>query len=122
MTMAANSSTGETRTCPHCKSTILKSSIACPACHHFLRFEAIKSGKPAPLVFQPLCVKGTIRQPASEGRYEYSVFVAVYDDRGEEISRHVVAVGALGLAEARTFKVWVEIYGAEGIALERPSF
>ena len=31
--------TGKTRTCPHCKSTILESSSVCPACQHHLRFD-----------------------------------------------------------------------------------
>ena len=30
---------GRTRTCPHCKATILESASVCPACHHHLRFD-----------------------------------------------------------------------------------
>ena len=31
---------GATRTCPHCKATILESSAVCPACRGHLRFDA----------------------------------------------------------------------------------
>lgn len=117
--MSTNSLPGESRTCPHCKSTILKSAVACPACHHFLRFEAVRGGKQAPPVSQPLLVEGTIRPPALQDRCEYSLVAAVYDARGEEISRHVISVGAIGAAETRTFKIWVEIYGVERLAHER---
>jgi hypothetical protein len=121
MTMSGNFAAGETRTCPHCKSTILKSAAVCPACHHFLRFEALKSGQQSFPVSRPLFVEGTIRQPTLEGACEYSVIVAVHDDRGEEVSRQVVALGALSPAETRTFKVWVEVYGAENMRSEQPS-
>ena len=32
-------STGKTRTCPHCKATILESLSICPGCLHHLRFD-----------------------------------------------------------------------------------
>lgn len=121
MTISGSFSAGGTRTCPHCKSTILKSAAVCPACHHFLRFEAVRSGQQSLPVSRPLFVEGAIRQPALESACEYSVVVAVHDDRGEEVSRHVVALGVLSPAETRTFKVWVEVYGAETMESERPS-
>ena len=31
---------GATRTCPHCKATILESSSVCPACRGHLKFDA----------------------------------------------------------------------------------
>ena len=30
---------GATRTCPHCRATILESAIVCPGCRHHLRFD-----------------------------------------------------------------------------------
>ena len=30
---------GKTRSCPHCRATILESAAVCPACRHHLRFE-----------------------------------------------------------------------------------
>lgn len=101
---------GETRICPHCKSTILRSAVVCPACHHFLRFEAVRvAQKPSPS-YQPLRIEGTIRQPFPEKACEYSLLVEVRNDRGEEITRQVVAVGNLSPSEVRTFTVWVEVY------------
>ena len=32
--------TGATRTCPHCKATLLESAAVCPACRGHLRFDA----------------------------------------------------------------------------------
>lgn len=109
MTVPAQPATGETRICPHCKSRILKSAVVCPACHHFLRFEAVRTAhKPIPS-FQPLRIEGTIRQPR-EKSCEYSLLVEIRNERGEEIVRQVVAVGSLGPSESRTFAVWVEVY------------
>ena len=33
-------SPGATRECPHCRETILESAAVCPACRHYLRFDA----------------------------------------------------------------------------------
>lgn len=121
MTMSGNFAAGETRTCPHCKSKILKSAAVCPGCHHFLRFDALQSGQPIVPFSRPLFVEGTIHQPALESAWEYSVVVAVHDDRGEEVSRHVVALGALSPEETRTFQVWVEVYRKDNRRSERPS-
>jgi hypothetical protein len=124
MTSSVTPALGETRICPHCKSTILKSAPACPACHHFLRFEAVKGGPKALPSAQPLRVEGTIRGPIPEKAAEYSVLVAVRNDLGEEIARQVVDVGSLGPSEARTFTVWVEVYIPENgspAAQARPS-
>ncbi len=119
MTVPAQPAAGETRICPHCKSKILKSAVVCPACHHFLRFEAVKiSHKPLPS-FQPLRIEGTIRQPFSEKACEYSLLVEIRNERGEEIVRHVVAVGSLGPSETRTFAVWVEVYVPENARAEQ---
>ena len=37
---AGHAVAGESRLCPHCKATILKTSVACPMCRHVLRFGA----------------------------------------------------------------------------------
>jgi hypothetical protein len=41
--------------------------------------------------------------------WEYSVVVVVKNERGEEIARHIAAVGALPPGEARTFSCSVEV-------------
>ncbi len=106
-------SPGESRTCPHCKATILKSAVVCPACQHFLRFDAVRASRQAQAVSCPLRVEGTIRRPIEGGLCEYSVVVAVQNDRGEVISRRVVGVGALHPEEVRTFVVSVEVTTSE---------
>jgi len=111
---AFNSALGATRSCPHCKSTILQSSAVCPACRHFLRHEKVGAGfKPAPTTAEPLRLEATVRQPAEGNGCEYSLIVVVTNDRGEELTRQVISVGRLKAAEARTFAVWVEAYSAE---------
>ena len=41
---AAPSTAGRTRSCPHCKATILESSAICPQCRHHLKFGATDDG------------------------------------------------------------------------------
>ncbi len=86
---------GATRSCPHCKATILESAVVCPACRHHLRFDsaAAQHTQPAPIV--PLKVDGTIRHPADGDAWEYTVVVVVRNGKGEEIRRQVVDVGAM---------------------------
>ena len=99
---------GRTRVCPHCKATILESAPICPQCRHHLRF--VGSAAPAtPEGFSALRVEGTVQHPERGGDWEYSVVLAIRNERGEEISRQVVGVGALRGAESRTFTLSVEV-------------
>lgn len=113
MKSTAASPVGETRTCPHCKSTILKSATACPACHHFLRFDAVRASRQPSYVFEPLRIEGTVRLPSPGVACEYSVIVAVHNEQGEELSRRAVAVGGFDSSETRKFTVYVEVYTPE---------
>jgi len=97
---------GATRTCPHCKATILDSASVCPACRGHLRFEP---GAVQRESTTPLSVEGTIRQPANSGSAEYSVLLSIRNDRGEEITRQVLGVGALRPGDERTFSFTVEM-------------
>jgi hypothetical protein len=117
MTSALPPLTGETRFCPHCKATILITATVCSACHRYVRFDPARRGRPASPTFCPLHVEGTIRHPGREDAWEYSVVLHVQDDRGEVISRHVVGVGAVGPAEARTFTVRVEVFAPQKAAV-----
>jgi hypothetical protein len=112
MSSSSGSFTGKTRPCPHCKSRILESAAICPECHHFLRSDAIHQAQPqAPsVIYQPLKVEGTIQHLALSKPSEYSVILTVHNDRGEELSRRVMAVGAIHPSETQTFTVWVEVY------------
>ena len=109
---------GATRTCPHCKATILESASVCPACRGHLRYDdaAIARAKTA---IHPLQIEGTITPPESDTIYEYSMVLTIRNERGEEIVRQVVGVGALQPAEQRTFAVQVELTEATGAKAKR---
>lgn len=100
---------GMARTCPLCRSTILESASICPACRHHLRFDS-HSVQRAWASFFPLRVEGTIRHPVAGEPWEYSVVLAIRNDKGEEIARQVMGVGALKPAEQRTFTLAVEVF------------
>ena len=98
---------GATRTCPHCKTTILESASICPSCKHYLRFDSAASSGPSSTT--ALQVEGMIRHPAEGGAWEYSVVLSIRDDEGKEIARQVVGVGAMYAGEERTFNLSVEV-------------
>jgi len=105
---------GLTRSCPHCRATILDSATICPACRHHLRFDPGSAQRAQP-TFSPLRVEGTIRHPSVGEPWEYFVLLTIRNDRGEEVTRQVVGVGALNPAEQRTFTLAVEVFaGADG--------
>jgi hypothetical protein len=100
---------GATRTCPHCRAKILESASICPACRHHLRAES-GAAKRARTSVSALTVEGTIRHPTAGEMCEYSVLVCVRDDRGAEITRQVVGVGAMRPEEVRSFTLEVQVY------------
>jgi hypothetical protein len=100
---------GKTRTCPHCKATILDSASVCPACQHHLRFDTGADERSRPDAV-PLRVEGTIHHPMTAPVSEYSVVVSIRNAEGAEIARKVVGVGALQGAETRTFTLSVEVF------------
>jgi len=101
---------GATRTCPHCKTTILESAVVCPACRHHLRYDPTAAAAAAAVAtITPLKVEGSIRHPAEGGAWEYSVVLSIRNDRGEEIKREVVGVGAMQPDEQRSFILSVEV-------------
>jgi hypothetical protein len=88
---------------------ILESASVCPACRHHLRFAHGVAERPTPS-FSPLSVEGRIRHPSVGETWEYSVTISVRNDRGEEVSRQVVGVGALQPGEQRVFTLAVEVF------------
>jgi hypothetical protein len=102
------SPTGRTRTCPHCKAVILESLSICPGCMHHLRFDS-DAAKRQVAATSALRVEGIIRHPPVEDAWEYYITISIRNDRGEEIDRQVVNVGALQGAEKRTFTLSVEV-------------
>jgi hypothetical protein len=110
---------GATRQCPHCKATILDSSPVCPACRGHLRFDSAAAAGQVPANrMTPLQVEGTIQAPDS-GAYEYTMVVSIKNERGEEVDRKVVGVGAMFPGESRSFSVSVEATEATGAAARR---
>jgi hypothetical protein len=100
---------GESRTCPHCKATILKSSASCPICHHVLRFAAPGTAVQPNVTSCPLLVEGTINHPGEGEALEYSILMEVHDETGKLISRQTLGVGALHRAGKRRFSLRVEL-------------
>lgn len=108
MSAARPGTPGATRTCPHCKATILDSASVCPACRHHLRFEAsagTETGRATALL-----VEGSLRAGADGEALEYTMTVVIRNERGEEVARHVVGVGAIEGRQSRSFSVAVETH------------
>ena len=114
------SPTGKTRSCPHCKAVILESLSICPGCMHHLRFDS-EAAKRQVAATSALKVEGIIRHPPVEEAWEYYITLSIRNDRGEEIDRQVVNVGALQGAEKRTFTLSVEVLPPHGPAEEPAS-
>jgi hypothetical protein len=110
MTAPRPGTPGATRTCPHCQETILESAAVCPACRHHLRYEPTASlAGSAPDAVTSLRVEGQIRNPVNAGTWEYSMVLTIRNERGEEIARRLVGVGAIQPEEQRTFTLSVEM-------------
>jgi hypothetical protein len=99
---------GKTRSCPHCKATILESLSICPGCLHHLRFDQ-EAARRQVAAKSALRVDGVIQHPNADEPWEYYVTIAVRNERGEEVARQVVGVGALQGTEKRTFTLSVEV-------------
>ena len=100
---------GATRTCPHCRATILESAVICPGCRHHLRFD--KDARPggATATHTAWQVEGTIDAQRTDAISEYSILVTVRNERNEEVARQMVNVGALQGVERRTFTLSIEV-------------
>ena len=101
---------GKTRSCPHCRATILESAAVCPACKHHLRFEKRARGEAEPSGKVALKVSGQFARRTTEGTGEYSVVVVIRDARGTELARKVIGVGGLAPGEERSVDLTVEIF------------
>lgn len=110
--MVTQRTPGKTRSCPHCRATILESANVCPGCKHHLRSGQSSSESLYPS-FKALNVEGTVRPPEAGQAWEYSMVMTIRNERGEEVSRQVVGVGALSPSEARTFTLSVEVFTPE---------
>jgi hypothetical protein len=59
-------------------------------------------------------VEGAIRHPTVGEAWEYSVTISIRNDKGEEVGRQVVGVGALHAGEGRTFTFSVDVFTPGG--------
>ncbi len=97
---------GATRTCPHCKATILESASVCPACRGHLRFDERRRRQRAQTASRRCRWKARSAARRTDGAWEYTMVLTIRNDRGEEIDRQVVGVGAMQPDEERTFHAW----------------
>jgi len=105
---------GATRTCPHCRAVILQSTVVCPSCRKHLRFAGGAGGDAVVPSFSPLRVEGAIRHPLGGEAWEYAVVVSITNERGEEVTRQIVGVGAMQPGEQRKFTFAVEVFTPAG--------
>jgi acetyl-CoA carboxylase beta subunit len=100
---------GATRTCPHCRATILESAIVCPGCKHHLRFD--KDARPGAMAETKTAwqVEGTLDAERMDAASEYSILIKIRNERNEEVARQVINVGVLQGAERRTFTLSIEM-------------
>ena len=110
-------SPGATRQCPHCRETILETAGVCPACRHYLRHDAGENAAVAQAQ-TPFSIEGSIRHPPEGDPWEYTVVVTIRNDRGQEIARKLIGVGAMSPNEQRTFTLSVE---AVTVAPKKPA-
>lgn len=97
---------------------ILQSTSVCPSCRKHLRFAPGAGGGVTTPTFSPLRVEGEIRHPNVGEAWEYAVVVTIANDRGEEVSRQVVGVGAIPPGEQRKFTFAVEVFAPTPAAVE----
>ena len=97
---------GSTRTCPHCRTTILETASVCPGCKHHLRYDA-STGTDLQRTTS-LAVEGSLRSDRPGEAVEYTMVLVIRNERGEEVNRQVIGVGALEGSQSRTFSVTVE--------------
>jgi hypothetical protein len=99
---------GESRSCPHCRATILKSAATCPMCRHNLRFVSIGAEPRSKPTSCPLWVEGTLKNTGDGGALEYYLLMEIRDEAGKVISQQSVGVGAIPQATKRIFSLRIE--------------
>ena len=112
-------SLGATRVCPHCKATVLQSASICPGCQHHLRFNAASAAEPESKGVSSMKIEGTIHHAVPNEHCEYCVVIAITNERGEKVARHVVGVGALQAGERHKYTFSVDLMPARGLGGRR---
>ena len=121
MIAARPAAPGATRSCPHCRATVLQSANVCPACQHHLRYSAPSSASSTAVAaaasgYAALQIEGTVRHKQPQEPCEFCVVLAIANEQGEQISRQVVGVGVLQPSEARRFSISVNLVPARAAA------
>jgi len=80
----------------------------CPGCRHHLKFDPVATQRPTE-TRTAMRIDGTIRGPDPAEPCEYCLTVAIRDERGREIGRHVIGVGAMRPGEERAFTLAVDV-------------
>jgi hypothetical protein len=95
--------------------------MVCPSCRKHVRFApGAKGGAVTAPSFSPLRVEGSIRHPKVGEAWEYAAVITITNEKGEEVSRQIVGVGAIEPGDERKFSFSVEVFAPEGSAeLER---
>jgi hypothetical protein len=75
-----------------------------------VRFAQGAGGGAAVPTFSPLRVEGAIRHPKVGEAWEYAVTISITNDRGEEVARQIVGVGAIEPGEQRKFTFSVDVF------------
>jgi hypothetical protein len=60
-------------------------------------------------------VEGSIRHPKAGEAWEYAVVISITNDKGEEVTRQVIGVGAIEPGAERKFTFAVEVFAPEGV-------
>jgi hypothetical protein len=109
---------GATRQCPHCRATVLQSASVCPGCQHHLKFSA-GSAEPDSKGVPAVLIEGTIHHAARDEACEFCVVVAITNERGEKVARHVVGVGALQPGERHKYSFSVDLIPQRAVGADR---
>jgi len=120
MSSVRPSALGNTRNCPHCKSTVLASASICPACQHHLRFN-LPTAAAAPSGYAALQIEGTVQHKQPDEPCEFCVVLSIADENGKQLSRQVVGVGVLQPEEMRRFSVSVNLLPARTQQIKAPT-
>jgi hypothetical protein len=108
MSVARQGALGATRVCPHCKATVLQSANICPGCQHHLRFNTVNA-EPQTQALSAMRIEGSINHADRGESCEYCVVIAITNEKGEKLARHVVGVGALQPGERHKYSFSVEL-------------
>jgi len=109
MSIARAGTPGATRVCPHCKAIVLESAAVCPGCRHHLRFNSSDAQLGLNEGYCAFNIEGTIAHNQSSEHCEYCIVLDIRNERGEQIIRQVVGVGALHPWELRRLNLMVEM-------------